>query len=329
MGPSRPLVQATAAQRAPRSVPPEPYRLQIGDEVASALRMGQPVVALESTLIAHGLPWPDNIELALQVEQAIRAAGAVPATVALIGGALCVGLIEPQIEQIARGHFVKVATADLGPLVASGGNGATTVSATVYAAARAGIQVFATGGIGGVHRGDAWDVSSDLTTLASEPVCVVSAGAKAILDLPRTLEYLETLGVPVIGFGTSELPAFYSRRSGLALPHRVDSAAQAAAVLHAHFALHPYRGLLLCNPIPEPAALDDSVIDRAITSALHSAETAHICGKQLTPFLLSAIAKETENRSIQANRALVMANAQVAAAVAVELSALPTSALSD
>jgi pseudouridine-5'-phosphate glycosidase len=280
------------------------------------------VVALESTLIAHGLPWPDNVELALEVEQVIRTAGAIPATVALIGGTLCVGLERSQIEAIARGHFVKVAAADLGPLMASGGDGATTVSATVYAAARAGVRVFATGGIGGVHRGDAWDVSSDLTTLASEPVCVVSAGAKAILDLPRTLEYLETLGVPVIGYGTSELPAFYSRRSGLTLPHRVDNPAQAAAVLHAHFALHPFRGLLLCNPIPEPAALDDGLIERAIASALHSAEAAHISGKQVTPFLLSAIAKETENRSILANRALVLANAQVAAAVAVELGAL-------
>ncbi|MBL9005331.1 MAG: pseudouridine-5'-phosphate glycosidase [Myxococcales bacterium] len=318
----RSLAQVAASQRVPKSIPPEPYRLQVSEEVASAQSRGVPVVALESTLIAHGLPWPDNVELALEVEQVIRTAGAIPATVALIGGTLCVGLERSQIEAIARGHFVKVAAADLGPLMASGGDGATTVSATVYAAARAGVRVFATGGIGGVHRGDAWDVSSDLTTLASEPVCVVSAGAKAILDLPRTLEYLETLGVPVIGYGTSELPAFYSRRSGLTLPHRVDNPAQAAAVLHAHFALHPFRGLLLCNPIPEPAALDDGLIERAIASALHSAEAAHISGKQVTPFLLSAIAKETENRSILANRALVLANAQVAAAVAVELGAL-------
>lgn len=323
---SRSLAQATASQRVSKSIPPEPFRLQVSDEVASAQARGVPVVALESTLIAHGLPWPDNVELAQEVEQVIRSAGAIPATIALIRGALCIGLSPAQIEEVARGHFVKVAAADLGPLVASGGNGATTVSATVYAAARAGIAVFATGGIGGVHRGDAWDVSSDLTTLACEPVCVVSAGAKAILDLPRTLEYLETLGVPVVGYGTSELPAFYSRHSGLALPHRVDSPAQAAAVLHAHFGLHPFRGLLLCNPIPEPAALDDALIDRAISSALHSAEAAHISGKQLTPFLLSAIAKETENRSILANRALVLANAKVAAAVAVELAALPANA---
>lgn len=320
MTPLSSVAQATQAVRTSKSVPPpDPFHLRIADEVADALVKGLPVVALESTLIAHGLPWPDNIELAQEVESTVRAGGAVPATVAMIAGELCVGLSHAQIESVARGHFVKVAVADLGPLVAAAGNGATTVSATVYAAARAGIAVFATGGIGGVHRGDAWDVSSDLTTLASEPVCVVSAGAKAILDLARTLEYLETLGVPVIGYGTSELPAFYSRRSGLKLPHRVDTPAQAAALLRAHFALHPHRGLLLCNPIPESSALDDGLIETAISSALHNAEAAHISGKGLTPFLLSAIARETENRSIIANRALVLANAQVAAAVAREL----------
>lgn len=322
MTPLPSMALATQAARLSKSVPPaDPFRLRVADEVAAALSQGRPVVALESTLIAHGLPWPDNIELAQQVEATVRAGGAAPATVAVIAGELCIGLNLEQIESVARGHFVKVAAADLGPLVATGGNGATTVSATVYAAARAGISVFATGGIGGVHRGDAWDVSSDLTTLASEPVCVVSAGAKAILDLARTLEYLETLGVPVIGYGTDELPAFYSRRSGLRLPHRVDTKEQAAALLRAHFALHPHRGLLLCNPIPETSALDDGLIENAISSALHSAEAAHISGKGLTPFLLSAIAKETENRSILANRALVLANAQVAADVAFELAA--------
>jgi pseudouridine-5'-phosphate glycosidase len=329
MTPLSSVAQATQAVRTSKSVPPpDLFHLRIADEVAAALAQGLPVVALESTLIAHGLPWPDNIELAQEVEATVRAGGAVPATVAMIAGELCVGLSKEQIESVARGHFVKVAVADLGPLVAAAGNGATTVSATVYAAARAGIAVFATGGIGGVHRGDAWDVSSDLTTLASEPVCVVSAGAKAILDLARTLEYLETLGVPVIGYGTSELPAFYSRRSGLKLPHRVDTPAQAAALLRAHFALHPHRGLLLCNPIPESSALDDGLIETAISSALHNAEAAHISGKGLTPFLLSAIARETENRSIIANRALVLANAQVAAAVARALALGPDSELS-
>lgn len=320
MTPLSSIAGATHAVRVSKSVPPqEPARLRVSEEVSAALAGGLPVVALESTLIAHGLPWPDNIELSRDVEATVRAGGAVPATIALIAGELCVGLSQAETESVARGPFVKVAAADLGPVMAACGNGATTVSATVYAAARAGISVFATGGIGGVHRGDAWDVSSDLTTLASEPVCVVSAGAKAILDLARTLEYLETLGVPVIGYGTSELPAFYSRRSGLKLPHRVDTPPQAAALLRAHFALHPHRGLLLCNPIPEASALDDGLIETAIGAALHNAEAAHISGKGLTPFLLSAIARETENRSIVANRALVLANAQVAAAVAREL----------
>jgi pseudouridine-5'-phosphate glycosidase len=278
------------------------------------------VVALESTLLAHGLPWPDNIEVASEAEATVRRIGAVPATIAVIGGEIRVGLDEAQLELVARGHFIKVGVADLGPLVAAGGHGATTVSATVYAAARAGITLFATGGIGGVHRGDAMDVSSDLTTLASEPVAVVSAGAKAILDLPRTLEYLETLGVPVVGYGTSELPGFYTRKSGLALQHRVDTPGQAATLLHAHFALHPRRGLLLCNPIPETESLDEACIEQALTSALNKAASHKVMGKQLTPFLLAAVARETENRSVQANRALVLANAAVAAEVAVAFS---------
>lgn len=308
---------ATSSDRVKAAV----ARLRVADEVRAALTKGQAVVALESTLLAHGLPWPDNIEVALASEDAIRRTGAVPATIAVIGGEICVGLDRSQLEQVARGHFLKVGAADLGPLIANGGNGATTVSATAYAAARTGITMFATGGIGGVHRGDAMDVSSDLTTLASEPVAVVSAGAKAILDLPRTLEYLETLGVPVVGYRTSELPGFYSRGTGLTLHHRVDTPAQAAALLDTHFALHPRRGVLLCNPIPESDSLDQASIEQALSAALNSAAAAKVMGKQLTPFLLGAIARETENRSVQANRALVLANAAVAGEIAVALAA--------
>lgn len=296
-------------------------RLRIADEVRAALEKGQAVVALESTLVAHGLPWPDNFEVGSELEAVIRQKGAVPATIAVIAGEICIGLDGRQLELVARGHFIKVGAADLGPVLAARGNGATTVSATAYAAARTGIALFATGGIGGVHRGDAMDISSDLTTLASEPVAVVSAGAKAILDLPRTLEYMETLGVPVVGYGTSELPGFYTRKSGLSLQHRVDTPEQAAALLEAHFALHPRRGLLLCNPIPEPAALDEAYIERALESALREAAMHKVIGKQLTPYLLGAIARETGNRSVQANRALVLANAAAAAAIAVALAA--------
>lgn len=296
-------------------------KLRIADEVTAALDAGQPVVALESTLLAHGLPWPENIEVATEAEATIRRAGAVPAMVAVISGEIRVGLGRADIEQVARGHCIKVGVADLGPLVASGGYGATTVSATVYAAARAGIMIFATGGIGGVHRGDRMDISSDLNTLANEPVAVVSSGMKAILDLPRTLEYLETLGVPVVGYGTGELPGFYTRKSGLSLQHRVETPQQAAELLRAHFALHPQRGLLLCNPIPEAEALEEACIESALDAALHNAASRKVIGKQLTPFLLAAIARETENRSVQANRALILSNVAVAADIAVAVAA--------
>jgi pseudouridine-5'-phosphate glycosidase len=213
----------------------------------------------------------------------------------------------------------KCTAADLGPLMAAGANGATTVSATAWAAARAGIRLFATGGIGGVHRGDSGDVSSDLTTLAREPVAVVSAGPKAVLDLPRTLEALETLGVPVIGVGTGELPAFYTRSSGLALEHRVDNAASAAALLAAHFSVHPSLGVLLAKPIPPEAELDGALIDAAIATAL--AEAGEMRGKALTPFLLARLAEITGGKSLAANRALAVNNARFAAEVAVALAA--------
>lgn len=297
--------------------------LRVADEVAFALSEGRAVVALESTLLAHGLPWPENMEVALAAEATIRDAGAVPATIAILDGRLRVGLDAAALERVAegRGRFIKAGSADLGPLLAAGGDGATTVSATVLAAARAGISLFATGGIGGVHRGEAMDISTDMTALASEPVAVVSAGAKAILDLPRTLEYLETLGVPVLGYRTDELPGFYTQSTGLRLHHRADTPAQAAAIVRAHFAVHGRRGLVIANPIPQSDALDEALVHRALDTALRSAADQRVTGKPLTPFLLGAIAKETGRESLRANRALVLSNARVAAEIAIELAA--------
>jgi pseudouridine-5'-phosphate glycosidase len=305
--------QTEARRPAPSGVP---NHLAVSEEVRAALLSGRPTVALESTILAHGLPWPDNLEVALAAEEAIRAVGAVPATVAVIAGQLMVGVDRGSLERIARGGFVKAGIADLGPLIASHGDGATTVSATAFAAARAGVLVFATGGIGGVHRGEADDVSCDLTVLGSEKIVVVSAGAKAILDLPRTMEHLETLGVPVIGYGTSELPAFYTRKSGLLLEHRVDTPAEAARLIIAHFGLDVRRAVLIANPIPEGDALDDRLMDRALSAALATAAEGKVHGKQLTPFLLAAVAQETGRQSVRANRALLLNNATVAAQIA-------------
>jgi pseudouridine-5'-phosphate glycosidase len=293
--------------------------IAVGDEVRAALDGGRAVVALESTLVAHGLPWPQNLEVGRAAEAAVRAEGAVPATVAVLGGALTVGVDGAALERIARGGFVKAGQADLGPLVAARRDAATTVSATAFAAARVGVALFATGGIGGVHRGDGSDVSSDLGTIAREPIAVVSAGAKAILDLPRTLEALETLGVLVLGFGTDELPAFYTRSSGLLLEHRVDDAASAAAVIRARRALGDRGGVLIANPIPEADALDEELVERAIAAALDDAARAGVRGKAITPRLLAAVARETGARSLAANRALVLDNCRVAARIAVAL----------
>jgi pseudouridine-5'-phosphate glycosidase len=288
--------------------------LQVADEVRAALDGGGAVVALESTIIAHGLPWPDNLEAARALEAEVRAHGAVPATVAVIGGRLTVGVDGATLERMARTRFVKAGVADLAALCARGADAATTVSATAVAAARAGIRLFATGGIGGVHRGE-YDVSSDLITLAREPVAVVCAGPKAILDLPRTLEALETLGVPVVGVGTDELPAFYTRSSGLALEHRVDGADAAARLVRAHFALGG-AGVLLCNPIPAGDALDPALVERAIAAALDEAARAGVRGKALTPHLLAHLARVDDGRFLRANRALAVHNAGLAADVA-------------
>ncbi len=292
-------------------------QLALSDEVRVALAEGVPVLALESTIVAHGLPWPDNLAIGRALEQMARDHGVVPATIAVIDGAARIGLSEAELERLAReAHgFVKAGAADLPVAMARQRNAATTVSATAVLAAQAGIRVFATGGIGGVHRGDALDVSSDLTTLARTPLAVISAGAKAILDLPRTLEVLETLGVLVLGFGTSEFPAFYTRRSGLPLEHRCDHADEVAAILAARWALGQ-GGVLVANPIPEDAELPVGDIHGAIDQALASAHVRGIGGKALTPFLLAELAQVTGGASVRANRALALNNVRVGAQIA-------------
>jgi pseudouridylate synthase len=303
--------------------------LDVSEEVRTAIAEGGAVVALESTLVAHGMPWPENFEVGRALEDEVRRHGAVPATVAVVKGKVTVGVDAPTLERMARAggsgpaRWRKVGAADLGPVCARGADGATTVSATTFAAARAGVRLFATGGIGGVHRGGDGDVSSDLTTLQKEPVAVVSAGAKAILDLPRTLEMLETLGVLILGVRTDELPAFYTRSSGLKLEHRVESAAEAALHLHAHWSLHGERGVLIANPIPKAHEMDKAAIDHAIEDALKDAQRNHIRGKALTPHLLAYLAKVTHKRSLAANRALALSNAGFAAETAVLFARLP------
>jgi pseudouridine-5'-phosphate glycosidase len=304
-------------------------QLVLAPEIASAHAARRPLVALESTIIAHGLPWPDNLAIARELEATVRAGGAIPATIAVIDGRCHVGLSGEQLERVARdgARFAKAGATDLAIHIARGSSAATTAGATSVIAARAGIRVFATGGIGGVHRGDTGDVSHDLVALARTPIAVVSAGAKAILDLPRTVEVLETLGVLVIGYRTKEFPAFYTGRSGVALDHRVDTAAELAAIARARWDELEAGGILICNPIPEAAALDATAIDIAIATALAEATAARITGKQLTPFLLSRLAQATGGASIRANRALALHNAEVASALAVALAAQPSTAI--
>ena len=291
----------------------------VTDEVAAALANGQPVVALESTIIAHGLPYPDNLELARALEDDVRAGGAVPATIAVIDGHARIGLDAAALERLATGGaaVAKAGAGDLAVHLAAGGAAATTVSGTSLLAAHAGIRLFATGGIGGVHRGDDGDVSNDLETVARLPICVVSAGAKAILDLPRTLELLETLGVPVIGYRTGELPAFWSRSSGLVLEHRVDSAGVAARVLRARWAQLGQGGVLLCNPVPEAAEVPRERAEVWIAGGLAAAADGGVGGKALTPFLLAHIARASGGEAVAANVVLARANARLAAEVAV------------
>jgi pseudouridine-5'-phosphate glycosidase len=291
--------------------------LVLAPAVRAALAGGRPVVALESTLISHGLSWPANLEAARGMEAAVRDGGAEPATVALLGGRVHVGLAEEQLEHLARAPgILKVSRRDLAVAMAQGRDGATTVAGTMIAAFWAGVRVMATGGIGGVHRGDRTDVSADLPELARTPVVVVSAGAKAILDLPATLEWLETHGVPVVGYRTRELPAFYSRASGLALDARADSPAEAAAIAREMWRNGLGGGLLLCVPCPEVEALPAAEVEGAVAQAVEEAEAQGVRGKAVTPFLLARVVELTGGRSKAANLALLRHNAGVAAEVA-------------
>jgi len=297
-------------------------RLTLKAEVEEALKAGRPVVALESTLIAHGLPFPTNLEAARRLEDMIRAEGATPATIAVLGGWLRVGLDDTELNHLARGGNIrKVSRRDLPIVIAQGGDGATTVAATMWIAAQAGIQVFATGGIGGIHRGQPFDVSADLPELARTPVAVVCAGAKSILDLPLTLEWLETWGVPVIGYGTNEFPAFYTRSSGLPVDARVDSPQAAAEIIRARWDLGLGGGVLIVAPVPAEAELPAEVMEAAIAQALAAAEEKGIRGKAITPFLLARIAEITGGDSLRANVALLENNVAIAARIAGALAA--------
>lgn len=299
--------------------------LFIREEVAAALQQGRPVVALESTVIAHGLPRPQNLETAHKMEAAVREEGAVPATIAIIEGRLVAGLSSEQLTTFAATEGIaKVSRADLAAVLAARQTGATTVAATMLIAARAGIRVFATGGIGGVHRGAelSFDISADLPELARTPVAVICAGAKAILDLPRTLEMLETLGVPVVGYRTNKFPAFYVEDSGLALQSRVDAPGEAAQLMQIHWELGLPSGIVFCNPPPSANALRKQEVDAWIARALESAAAAGIRGKAVTPYLLDYLAKASQGRTLETNIALLVHNARVAAQIAKAYSAL-------
>lgn len=300
--------------------------LSISPQVQQALDAGRPVVALESTIISHGMPYPQNVETALRVEQTVRDGGAVPATIAVIGGKLKAGCTPDEIEYLGkRGQAVtKASRRDLPVLIARGEDGATTVTTTMIIAAMAGIKVFATGGIGGVHRGaqTTMDISADLEELAMTPVMVICAGAKSILDLGLTLEYLETKGVPVIGYGTEELPAFYTRHSGYKVDYRIDSPEALAAAFAAKLVMGLRGGMLVTNPIPEEYSMPADVINSAIDAAIAEASRLGIKGKETTPFLLAKIKDITGGDSLDANIQLVLNNARLAAKVAVAMAAM-------
>jgi pseudouridine-5'-phosphate glycosidase len=294
-------------------------RLYIQPEVAEALQTGQPVVALESTLITHGLPYPDNLATARAIESAVRDAnvGAIPATIAVLHGQITVGLDDAQLEHLASAQGVrKCSRRDLGIALAYKLDGATTVAGTLIVAAMAGIRVFATGGIGGVHRGHPFDISADLEELGRTAVTVVCAGAKSLLDLPLTLEQLETRGVPVIGYGTDELPAFYSRTSGLPIDARADTPEEVAAIVRARRSLGLDGGELIAVPVPAPDELPRAQAEAAIAEATRLAEESGVSGAAVTPFVLAKIAELTEGQSKKANIALLLNNARVAARIA-------------
>jgi pseudouridine-5'-phosphate glycosidase len=294
----------------------------VSPQVSDAIRAGRAVVALESALLTHGLPRPENLQVLLAMREAVRAEGAVPAEVALLRGAVHVGLGVAGIEHLAAAERVeKVGLADLPALSARGASGGTTVAATLWAANRAGIRVFATGGIGGVHRGaeNSFDVSGDLAALARFGGCIVCSGAKAVLDLPKTVEVLETLGVCLVGFGTCELPAFTCRESGIQLAHRVETPAEAAWIVRARDCLGLPQAVLVANPPPENSALPATALERALRPALDAAAAQGVRGKELTPFLLRALADATGGASLRANRALLVENARLASRIAGEL----------
>jgi pseudouridylate synthase len=297
--------------------------MRIAPEVGEALAAGRPVVALESTLIAHGLPSPRNLEVALQLEEAVRAGGAVPATIAIVSGEARVGLDSEALALIASGSdVVKCGVRDLAVVAARGAHGATTVASTGWLAARAGIGLFATGGLGGVHHGarETWDESADLDTLARVGVCVVCSGVKSILDVGATLERLETLGVTVLGYGTDRFPGFYLADSGFPAPWRVESAAEVAAVLAARAALGTDgRAVVVANPLPRDEQLDPELHERVVAEGLAAAEDAGVSGKEITPFLLDYLQRETRGESLEANVRLVLRNAALAAEIAVAL----------
>lgn len=292
--------------------------LDVRPAVAAALSEGRAVVALESTLIAHGLPWPTNLETALAAEAAVRAEGATPATLAVLRGRPTIGLSEQEIESLAReSDVLKASTRDLALTIIQGRTAATTVAATMVLAHRAGIRLFATGGIGGAHRGVGleWDISADLLELGRTPVAVVCAGAKSILDLPKTLEILETLSVPVIGWGVNSFPAFYLPSSGEALSGRLDAPDEAAALLRTHWRFGG-AGVVIAQPLPAEVALDEVEFGVALMQAERAARTQDVRGKALTPFLLRQLAELTEGKTLRANRELIVANARLAARIA-------------
>jgi pseudouridine-5'-phosphate glycosidase len=294
--------------------------LKIHPDVAQALAEGRPVVALESTIISHGLPRPANLETALRIEEAVRAAGAVPATIAVVEGSVCVGLDDELLDAVAmRDDVVKVSVRDVATLLARGGIGATTVASTSHVARLAGIRVFATGGLGGVHREarDTWDESADLTTLGVTPMTVVCAGVKSILDVAATLERLETLNVGVVGYGTDTFPGFYLSTSGYPLDWRVDSPEQVAEVMAARRALQLQSALVVANPLPAGEALDPELHDRVLEGGLAAAAREGVRGKDVTPFLLDYFHRETHGASLEANVRIVLRNAELAAQVAV------------
>jgi pseudouridylate synthase len=299
--------------------------LNIHPEVAQALAQGKPVVALESTIIAHGMPYPQNVQTALEVEAVIRAHGAIPATIAVLEGKICIGLSRAQIEVLgATPDVMKLSRRDLPYAVATGKPGATTVAATMIGAALAGISVFVTGGIGGVHRGasESFDISADLQELAQTNVAVVCAGAKSILDLPLTLEYLETHGVPVVSVGQDEFPAFFTRSSGLKADFRLDTAAEQAKFIHTKWALGLKGGVVVSNPVPEEMEIPAAQIDHIVAQALAEAAQQNIAGKRTTPYLLKRINELTGGQSLKTNIALVKNNARVGAQLALALTAI-------